>query len=156
LVTTTAITERGAVSSPSYTAAATVSCPTYTARDTVTNPFYQGTSETGTDTTAPVLTNFHANVISFTYVEFDWDTDEPANCRIQYGTTNPPGGADSTVSHTHLILTQRAITATGLTPGTTYYVRARSLDAYDNSGASDVHVFTTADTGDAGGRPIVV
>ena len=153
-VTATDITERGAVSSPSYTERDTVSAPTYTDRGTPTNPYYQGSSETGTDTDGPVISNFHANDISSTYAEFDWDTNEPGTCWIQYGTVNPPSGADSIVSHSHLILTNRAITAVDLDPATAYYVRARSTDAYGNQGNFGVFVFTTADTGDAGGRPM--
>ena len=174
-VTVTDITERGSVSSPtytvdpgaacpSYTADPGATCPTYTADDgaicpaytdrgTVTNPFFQGSSETDTDTTPPVLSNFHANVVSHTYVEFDWDTDEPATCRIQYDAANPPSGSATFVTHTHLVLNNRAVIAVDLVRGHTYYVRAYSEDAYGNGRASDVYVFTTRDTDHAGGRP---
>ena len=153
MVTSTTITARGTISSPTYTARGTISSPAFTARGTVTNPYYQGSTETETDQTAPVISNFHANVVSLTYVVFDWDTDEPATCHIKYG-TDPLVGTGTVVSHDHLIMTNRNITASGLARGKTYYVRARSTDAYDNTGATGVYVFTTANTDDAGGAPI--
>ena len=157
MVTSTTITERSAVSSPSYTERSAISSPTYTARDTITNPFYQGRTETETDQTAPVISNFHANCVSRTYVEFDWDTDEPATCWIEVGTNAVLTGVSTVASHSHLVIRDRAIVATNLTKGTTYYVYVKSTDAYENTGYApaihEVYIFTTANTDDAGGAP---
>jgi len=154
MVTSTDITERGAVTRPDYTARGAVSSPTMTARGAVTNPYYKDEAETQTDQTAPTISNFHANAISRTYAEFDWDTNEPATCHIQYGTSEPVGGTDTIVTHAHLVVNGRSVIAVGLSKGTTYYIEARSTDAYGNtSPRGTYYVFTTADVGDGGGAP---
>ena len=155
MVTSTTITERGAVSSPTYTERGSISSPTFTARPEVTNPYYQDEAETETDQTPPTISNFHANVISRTYAEFDWDTDEPATCKIEYGPSEPLSG--TVVTHSHLVVGNRSVLASGLTKGTTYYIEARSTDAYGNtSPRGTLYIFTTANTDDGGGAPIPV
>jgi hypothetical protein len=69
-------------------------------------------------------------------------TNEPSDTQLEYGPTTAYG----TLSTLQPALgTTHAQTLNGLTPGTTYYVRARSRDASGNLTVSSGVTFRTAD-----------
>jgi hypothetical protein len=99
------------------------------------------------DTTAPVISAVNAAAATSS-ATITWNTDEPADSRISYGTAPTalaPGPADAALDSTHML------TLTGLSPNTTYYYRVRSEDGSGNNTtwpppASPPASFTTKDT----------
>ena len=153
----TSFSGRGALGSTSFSGRSALGTTGFSGRSALTPIYAIPAGETETDQTAPVLSNFHANAVGQTDAEFDWDTDEPATCWIQYTTDLLPGGSDPIVSHAHLVMSNRKITAVDLTRGTTYHIRAKSVDAYGNLGATpDIYAFTTAETDTPGSGPVPV
>ncbi len=72
-----------------------------------------------------------------------WTTDEPASSLLQYGTTPALG---STVG-TPTLTTSHALTITGLSASTTYYVTVSSSDAAGNVASATTTFTTDASTG---------
>jgi len=106
-----------------------------------------GSTET-TDTAGPVISNVHANKVGFTEVEIDWDTDEEANCRVDYGTgTNILAWTVGSV-HQHYVTNNRAYVIDDLSQGTTYYFMVRSADRYGSSRVSGRYEFKTGKQGE--------
>ena len=64
-----------------------------------------------------------------------WNTDEPSDLLVQYGTT--PGSLGLSETSTAFV-TGHTITLSGLTTDTTYYYRVTSKDAANNSATSPV------------------
>jgi len=95
------------------------------------------------DTTPPVITNVQANGVSTTTAIITWDTDEPADTQVEYG-TSPAYGQTSTLQPS--LVTQHSVALSGLAPGTTYHFRVRSRDAAGNLAVSEDHTFTTTTT----------
>ncbi len=70
-----------------------------------------------------------------------WETDEPADSVIEYGT----GATDTTIDAQAGLRTKHNRTLTGLLPGTTYYFRVMGTDASSNGpSTSQKYSFTTA------------
>ncbi len=67
-----------------------------------------------------------------------WFTDEFATSQVEYGTTPSYGSFTATSSAT---TTNHSVDITGLTPGTTYYFRVKSVDAVGNIGTSSQYSF---------------
>jgi hypothetical protein len=110
---------------------------------------YTFTTESAPDITPPTISNVQITNIGLTSADISWETNEPANSLIDYGTdvnnlTNLAGDATTyTLSHT--------VSLTDLSPGTTYYFQIRSQDqsgnwATDNNGGNYYSFTTTADT----------
>jgi hypothetical protein len=98
------------------------------------------------DVTPPVITNLQAipQPDGVTAI-ITWDTDEPADSRVDYGVD--PGPLDQFQSDPAMV-TSHSITLIGLTPATTYGYRATSADPSTNSTtepptASPAATFTT-------------
>ncbi len=71
-----------------------------------------------------------------------WGTDEASSSWVEYGVGLPgwvAGSAAEVYAHT--------VTLTGLSPGTTYVWRVRSVDAYRNAVRTDISTFTTTPPG---------
>lgn len=92
------------------------------------------------DTTPPVISNVTATDITSSSAKITWDTDEPADSLVKYGTESwnyTYNVSDSTY------VTSHAIDLTGLSANTTYYYVANSTDEAGNSNESSEHSFTT-------------
>jgi len=97
---------------------------------------------TAVDTTPPVISAIAA-APSSDRATITWTTNEPANSRVDYGTTAALGQNASDAA----LVTSHSITILGLTPGTSYQYRLTSVDASGNSAqspAAPVLTFTTS------------
>lgn len=101
------------------------------------NGFPDGRFDTPAElVTAPTVTN-----ITTTRATVTWTTVRGADSRVSYGTTSAnyfpeePSRPEQTTSH--------SITLINLTPGTTYFFRARWVDEDGNVGVSDERLFVT-------------
>ncbi len=98
----------------------------------------------GTDTVAPNVTSVSISDIKNTSAKVTFTTDELSTGRADYGLTNSFGSTASSTSY----VTSHSVYITGLTPSTTYYVRARATDVAGNVGTNDNsgagYSFTTA------------
>ncbi|MDP3997312.1 MAG: hypothetical protein U1C49_01975 [Candidatus Andersenbacteria bacterium] len=105
-----------------------------------------GVAITG-DATAPVLSGITAANVTQTTASIQWTTDEPATTVVQYGTTTAYG----TTKRSNTLVTEHAMSVTGLTAGTIYHYKVQSADAVGNTSNSGDKVFTTPS---GGGTPI--
>ncbi len=94
------------------------------------------------DTSAPVISNVQAILVTGTSARITWDTNEDADSRVDYGLTASYGSnlANGTFVNTH------ALDLSGLTPNTTYHFKVTSKDASNNTASTGDFSFTTADT----------
>jgi len=150
-------TERTAASSHDYTAGA-ITAPDYTEASTLTNPF-SGTDTdtgtgTGTDATGPVISNLRALVISDTWVEFAWETDEPGTCYAGIHTDSLGAALTLATTHTHYVIGERSVLVKGAKTNTTYYITIKSTDIYGNGSINRDKMFRTAQAGGLGGEPV--
>ena len=83
-----------------------------------------------TDEALPVILNVEATVGNDGTATVTWDTDEPADSRVDYGTTS--ASLELNVSDPELV-TSHSLQLSGLEPNTTYYFRVTSADAEANS-----------------------
>lgn len=90
----------------------------------------------------PVISDVSANVTGETTATVTWITDQPATSQVEYGLTDTYG---SSTALDPTLATGHSVDLTGLTPGTTYHFRARSMDASDNETVSADYTFTTLD-----------
>ena len=92
------------------------------------------------DSTSLTITDVAATVLSPNSALIEWQTDEPADSRVFYGTTSgvlPLEESDSA------LVTDHAVTLTGLTPDTTYYFMVSSADGTGNTAQSAEESFHT-------------
>jgi hypothetical protein len=82
------------------------------------------------DTTGPVISNLTATPNPDGTALIEWTTDEPADSRVDYGTTT---GSLSLHVSSGTPVTSHSLLLAGLTPNTTYYYRATSVDGANNS-----------------------
>jgi glucose/arabinose dehydrogenase/phosphodiesterase/alkaline phosphatase D-like protein len=94
------------------------------------------------DSVAPAISNVRFDNISATSALILWDTDEPANSFVDFGTTANYGLVQSDAQ----LVTQHSIGLTGLSGNTLYHFRVRSQDASANEAASGDNTFTTLPT----------
>ena len=87
----------------------------------------------------PTISNVVVNGITWDSVTITWETDQPADSRVDYGITESYGSfvSDSTLTTAH-----GAILA-GLTPDTTYHFRVISANTYGFSSSSGDGIFLT-------------
>ncbi len=89
---------------------------------------------TSPDPDPPVITNLAATVDpGGTAATITWDTDEPADSRVDYGTS--PTLLDQNVTNGAFV-TAHSLVLGSLMPNTTYYYRATSKDPANNSATS--------------------
>ena len=92
------------------------------------------------DTAAPVLTNVAISQVTSFSARITWSTNEMGDSQVEHGKT-ASYGSKSTRDDRFLI--DHAVTVFGLSPATTYHVRALSRDAELNVGASADATFQT-------------
>ena len=92
------------------------------------------------DETAPVLSNISAASVSVTTATIKWQTNEPADAKVEFGTDAHYGssvGPNGTNATTH------SIDLSDLQANTTYHYRVISKDAAANEARSSDLTFTT-------------
>jgi beta-lactamase superfamily II metal-dependent hydrolase len=92
------------------------------------------------DITPPVISNVQAGSITIDSAVIEWETDEPADSVVEYGTS--PGNYTDTLDDPAPV-TSHSIALSNLTPATTYYYRVASTDESGNTAVSDEYTFTT-------------
>jgi PKD repeat protein len=111
-----------------------------------------GSGGDGSDTTPPAFSSVQATNISSSSVTITWNTDEPADSRVDYGTTTSYG---QSVTDDNMV-TSHSMTLNNLTAETTYHYRVTSVDGSGNSGSSTDYTFTTAAAGSGGENANIV
>ena len=94
------------------------------------------------DTTPPDITNISAISITKESATITWETDEPSDSLVKFGSQPGPGNYTETVYNASLV-TYHSILLSGLTLNTTYYYVVNSTDSSNNSAQSSEHNFTT-------------
>lgn len=92
------------------------------------------------DLIAPLISSITNSNRTLNSALITWGTDEPADTRIEYGTTTAYGLTTPLVSS---LVTVHSQTLSNLLPGTLYHYRVLSRDAAGNLATSADHVFTT-------------
>lgn len=92
------------------------------------------------DTTPPQISNVQAVAVTYFNAAVEWDTDEPADSVLEYGTETD--NYTVTLSDANL-LNAHSIVLPGLTMNTIYYFRVKSTDEAGNTAVSDEYTFTT-------------
>lgn len=100
------------------------------------------TSDDYTFTTSgpPAISNAAATGITAASATITWDTDVPANSRVDYGKTASYGSQVADES----AVTNHSLWLTGLEPNTTYHYQCTSVNPYGTGQTSD-RTFTTSD-----------
>ncbi|MGQ0644975.1 MAG: fibronectin type III domain-containing protein, partial [Elusimicrobiota bacterium] len=93
--------------------------------------------------TPPVISAVVASNIGQSSATISWNTNEPSNTQVEYGTSTSYGS--STVLNASLV-TAHSQGLTGLTAGTVYNYRVKSRDAAGNLAVSGNFTFTTRHT----------
>ena len=81
------------------------------------------------DSRAPEISGVAAVADGEGHAKVTWTTDEPATSRVDYGRTVSLGSQVSDAAR----VTEHELELTGLSPGTTYFFRVRSVDALGNA-----------------------
>jgi hypothetical protein len=92
------------------------------------------------DTTPPVISSVAASVTASS-ATISWNTNEPADSQVEYGTTTAYGSS-TTLDST--LVTSHSQTLQSLSPSTTYHYRVRSKDASGNLALSADFTFAPA------------
>lgn len=92
------------------------------------------------DLIAPLISSITHSNLTLNSALLTWGTDEPADSRIEYGTTTAYGLTTPLVSSWVTVHSQ---TLSNLLPGTLYHYRVHSRDAAGNLATSADYVFTT-------------
>ena len=83
-----------------------------------------------------IMSSVTISAITDTSAVVAWETDEPGNSQVQYGTEISIWGNYEFSENDAEMTTNHRVTITGLAPGTRYYVRVSSTDASGNNHAS--------------------
>lgn len=92
------------------------------------------------DTTGPVISNISSGTPGESTTTINWNTDEAADSRVEYGLTTSYGSNQSSSAD----VTSHSLTLSGLTAGTLYHYRVISADPSSNSTTSTDQTFTTS------------
>ncbi len=106
--------------------------------------FKTNATDTGNDTTAPIISGVTISGITNTSAIVSWTTDESSNSRVNYGTTNSYGQN----VHESALVTSHEETINGLTADTLYHIQVASRDSSGNQSMSGDFHFTTSATAD--------
>jgi RHS repeat-associated protein len=91
--------------------------------------------------TVPDITGVSSSAVTHNSATISWNTNEPADSQVEYGTTNAYGQS-TTLDTTPVTAHSQGLS--GLTPSTQYHYRVKSRDATGNLAFSVDHTFTTA------------
>jgi len=96
------------------------------------------------DNTPPKISGVETpkNQIKEKWVTVVWNTDEPADSKVEYGTSQ--SGALTLKKSEEIYTMSHTITLTGLNPNTTYLYKVKSKDMGGNLAESGNYTFTTA------------
>jgi formylglycine-generating enzyme required for sulfatase activity len=103
-----------------------------------------GGDSSGSDKTAPVISNIEIEDLAVTSCAVSWTTDEDADSKVTYGTTTALGSEEGSSAFTK----GHEISLIGLQPDTKYYYKVISADKKGNTGSSDTLSFSTQDIPD--------
>lgn len=92
------------------------------------------------DTVYPTITRVGASNIDQESATIQWTTDEPADSKVEYGTSTTYGSTPTKSG----LRTDHYLDLSGLSPGTTYHYRVKSADEAGNETVSPDHTFTTS------------
>ena len=100
------------------------------------------------DSTGPEITDVTVSNITTSGAIVLWTTDEVATSQVEYGTASAAHGAYPwTTPLDPALVMSHGMSIGGLAPGTTYYFRVISVDAFGNEAWSEEYSFATlADT----------
>ncbi|MBN2385011.1 M28 family peptidase, partial [bacterium] len=122
--------------------------------DTITAQYYDAIDCDGTmnvahqavataDCVAPIISNVQITNITTNSAVVTWQTNEPADSTVYYGTTPPTWSSESTTD----LVTDHSVLIYGLDDCTLYYVWVESADGAGNSDSDDnggsYYTFTT-------------
>jgi hypothetical protein len=93
-------------------------------------------------TIPPALSAIAVSAITTSSVTITWATNEAATSLVEYGLTSSYGSVSTPDSS---LTTAHTVTLTGLSAGTTYHFRARSVNSQGVAGLSSDATFKTAD-----------
>ncbi|HET8760486.1 MAG TPA: fibronectin type III domain-containing protein, partial [Nitrospiria bacterium] len=101
-----------------------------------------GGGGTPSDTSPPIFSGVTVGVGTLTsdQATVTWNTDEPSTSQVLYGITRAYASS-STLDST--LVTSHSVTLYNLTPSTTYYLKAKSIDSAGNPNTSIEVIFTT-------------
>jgi subtilisin-like proprotein convertase family protein len=88
----------------------------------------------GVDCLSPIITNVHLGPIGGNTATILWDTDEPANSAVTYGTTPPPGTTPGVMT---ALTTSHSVLLNDLATCTPYVFSVTSTDAWGNATSDD-------------------
>ena len=122
------------------TTAPATSTPTPTNSPTPTTQATATPTPSGTDVTAPVISNPRVTDVTASTAKFRWELDEPASGQVEY---RPVGASTWTKTGFQSCCTYdyHIQSVSGLTNGTTYEYRITSADASGNSATSNICTF---------------
>lgn len=106
------------------------------------------------DTDAPVISSVDVPVKDRNSATVTWTTDEDATSQVEYSLNDDLSGSSVTTEITDLRMNHSVIIS-GLTADTTYYYRAISKDAYDNTATSTIRSFLTAGAKEDSTPPVI-
>ena len=101
------------------------------------------TTNTTTDTTAPMISGITLSDISETAATISWTTDEPATSNIEYGPDTSYGYSFPSPSDTTADKTGHSLTISGLSSNIIYHFKIKSTDNADNEAISEDYYFIT-------------
>ncbi|MBL8030209.1 MAG: DUF2341 domain-containing protein [Candidatus Doudnabacteria bacterium] len=103
--------------------------------------FYSVGSEQQYDTSAPVISSLIAGSVNTSSAVITWSTNEGASSQVEYGTSSVLTASSSLSSG---LVTSHSVSLNFLSPSTTYYFRAVSLDASGNRATTSLLTFGTS------------
>lgn len=90
----------------------------------------------------PLLTNVASSSLTITSVTITWTTDKLSTSLVVYGTN--PSNLNLSSTHSTTLVTSHSVILTGLSAGTTYYLKPRSRSAVEWWGTTaEKYTFTT-------------
>ncbi len=101
------------------------------------------------DVAGPVISNAQVASFSGTTATVTWTTNEPANSEVRYGTGSAAWSGYPNSRSFPGTRTAHSVTLTGLTPGTLYYCRVGSTDAFGNGPVTSSELSFTTEAPDA-------
>lgn len=98
-----------------------------------------GTEILSNDSAPPSISDISVSSVTQNSATINWVTNEQANSKVNYGTTNSYGSSKTDSS----FVTVHSLTLTGLTSNTTYHFEVVSTDGSNNTATSSDNSFVT-------------